>query len=329
MPAIGKASDFKIYEEYVNGRINELLAQQGNVFNGASNGSILLTTKSHKGNYAYESLFSNTAGLAVRRDTTSVSTVTDTALVQDEHVTVKLNRKIIPVAQTRDAFRKIFARYSQAEFSDIVAEQAANAMQIEMVDSAIFAARAALKNQTASYYTEGSLGSISTQTLINGLKKMGDRADRIVCWVMHSKAYYDLVLSQVAANITGISNLNVATATPVTCNRPVIITDSASLLSQFGSPDVDNYVTLGLTSGAIDVENSEEQEVVVQDVTGLENLVIRFQGEYAYNLGLKGFKWDVTSGGANPTAGNVGTGSNWDTHFGSVKDRAGVAILTL
>jgi len=327
--AVGKASDFKVYEEYVNGRINELLAQQGNVFNGASNGSILLSSKSHKGNYAYESLFSNTSGLAARRDTTSVGSQTDTALVQDEHVSVKLNRKIIPVAQTRDAFRKIFGRYSQAEFADIVAEQAANAMQIEMVDTALLACSRALKNQSASYYTEGSLGSISTQTLINGLKKMGDRADRVVCWVMHSKVYYDLVLSQLGANITGVSNFNVATATPITCNRPVIITDSASLLTQLNSPDVDNYYTLGLTAGAIDVENSEEQEIVVQDVTGLENLVIRFQGEYAYNLGLKGFKWDVSSGGANPTAGNVSTGSNWDTHFADRKDRAGVTIMTL
>lgn len=329
--AIGKASDMKVYDEYIPGRINELLAQQGNVFNAASNGAIALSTKSMRGNYEYISLFSNTSGIVDRRDLTSVGAQTDTALVQDEHITVKLSRKIIPIAQTRDAFRKAYGRYSQAEFADIVAEQAANAMQIEMVNTGLLAATRALKNVSAnaSYLTESSMGSISTATLINALKKMGDRADRVVCWVMHSKAYYDLVLSQVNANITGVSNLNVATATPVTCNRPVIVTDSSSLLTQLNSPDVDNYYTLGLTAGAIDIENSEEQEIVVQDVTGLENLVIRFQGEYAYNLGLKGFKWDVSSGGANPTSGNVGTGSNWDTHFSDVKDRAGVVIATL
>ncbi len=326
---IGKASDFKIYDEYIPGRINELLAQNGNIFNAASNGSILMTSRNHRGNYTYESLFANISSLAARRDQTSVGTVTDTALTQDEHVTVKLSRKLIPVGITRDAWRKSYGNYSSAEFADVVAEQYANAMQIEMVDTALLAVTRALKNQTASYLTESSMGSISTQTLINALKKMGDRADRVVAWVMHSKAYYDLVLGQIGANITGISNLNVATATPVTCNRPVIVTDSSSLLTQLNSPDIDNYFTLGLVSGAVEVENSEEQEVVVQDVTGLENLVIRIQGEYAYNLGLKGFKYDVAGGAANPTSTTVGTGSNWDTHFTSVKDRAGVVIGTL
>jgi hypothetical protein len=111
--AAGKASDFKVYNEYVNGRINELLAQMGDVFNGASNGALRLTTQSRKGDYDYTSLFSNVSGLAARRDTTSVGAQTDTAMTQDEHVKVKLNRKIIPVAQTRDAFRKIFGNFSR------------------------------------------------------------------------------------------------------------------------------------------------------------------------------------------------------------------------
>src|SRR6185369_14054622 len=224
----GLASDFKVYQEYFNGRVNELLAQNGDIFNAASIGAITLTTKSHKGDYDYESLFSNVSGLAARRDTTSVSTVTATKLSQDEHVNGKLNRKLIPVAQSRDAFRKIFGSFDATEFTDILATQAANAMQIEMADSALLAVRAALKQQSASYYTESSLGSISSQTLVNSLKKMGDRADRVVCWVMHSKVYYDLVLNQISSAITPLSNFNIATGTPVTLNRPVIITDSAS-----------------------------------------------------------------------------------------------------
>jgi hypothetical protein len=325
----GLASDFKVYQEYFNGRVNELLAQNGDIFNAASNGAITLTTKNHKGDYDYESLFSNVSGLAARRDTTSTSTVTDSKLSQDEHVNVKLNRKLIPVAQSRDAFRKIFGAFDSTEFTDILATQAANAMQIEMCDTALLAVSRALKQQSTSYYTESSLGSISSQTLVNMLKKMGDRADRVVAWVMHSKQYYDLVLNQISSAITPLSNFNIATGTAVTMNRPVIITDSASLKTQFTSPDVDNYICLGLVRNAITVENSEEQEIVVQDVTGLENLMVRFQGEYAYNLGLKGFKWDVTNGGANPTSTNVALGTNWDTHFTDVKDRAGVAATTL
>lgn len=323
-------SNFKIYNEYFTSRVNELLAQKADIFNEASNGAINLTTISRRGDYDYTNLFTNvSSSLAARRDLTSASSQTDLALVQDEHVKVKLSRKIASVTVTRDAFRKSFGSYDQATFTDIMAEQAANAMQVEMCDTALLAVSRALKNESASYYTETSMGSISSQTLVNILKKMGDRADRVVCWVMHSKAYYDLVLNQVNANITPLSNFNIATGTPVTLNRPVVIVDSASLKTQLNSPDLDNYFTLALVRGAVEIENTEEQEVVVQDVTGLENLVVRFQGEYAYNLGLKGFKYDTASGGANPTSTNVGTGSNWDKHFTDVKDRAGVVAATL
>jgi hypothetical protein len=325
----GLASNMKVYQNYIPGRVNELLTQQGNVFNDASRGAIQLTNASMRGDYQYTSLFSNISGLAARRDTTSVSGQSDTNLAQAESINVKLNRKFIPIAQTRDAFRKAFGQYSEIEFADIVAEQAANAMQIEMCDSALLGVRAALKQQSTSYYTESSLGSISTQTLVQALAKMGDRADRVVCWVMHSKPFYDLLSSQVSANITGVSNFAIASATPVTLNRPVLVTDSASLVSQLNSPDVNNYFTLGLTAGAVTVENTEEQEIVIQDVTGLENLVVRFQGEYAYNLGVKGFQWNVSSGGANPTSTNVALGTYWTSVLGSVKDRSGVVAMTL
>lgn len=327
---IGKGSDFKIYDEYVHTRINELLAQNGNVFGDASGGAIRLTTKSILGNFQYNSFFQNLgAAIATRRDLTSVSGQTDTPMTQSEIISVKLNRKLIPVTQTRDAFRKIFGSYSVTEFSGLMAAQYANAMQLEMVNTGLAAARAALKQQSASYVTQSSLGTITTNDLFSSLAAMGDQANRVVCWVMHSKPYYDLVKSQTTANITGVSNFTIATASPVTCNRPVLVTDSASLIANLTSPDLNNYFTLGLVDSAINVENSEEQEIVLQDVTGLENLSIRIQGEYAYNLSLRGFQWDVNSGSSNPSATAVALGTNWDTAFTSVKDRAGVALMTL
>jgi hypothetical protein len=323
----GKGSDFKIYDEYFRGRFNELIATNSSVFNAASNGAIRLTSKSERGNYAYESFFQNlTSSMVSRRDLAVVSAQTDTPLIQEELISVKLNRKMVPVAQTRDAFRKIFGNFSATEFSGLVAEQMANAAQLEMLNSALNGGIAALRGQSASYHFYNSLGVMDTTTLVDALAKMGDRADRIVCFVMHSKPYYDLVKQQIGLNITGVSNFAVAQATPVTLNRPVIVTD-ASGMRPLVSPDI-GYYTLALTKDALQVENSEEQDVVLQDVSGLEQLVVRIQGEYAYNLGVKGFKWDVSNGGANPTNATLMTGSNWDVAYGDVKDRAGVAIMT-
>lgn len=328
--AAGTGANFKIYHEYLQTRINELLAQNGNAFNAASQGAIRLTTQSLRGDYAYRAFFANMgAGIAARRDVTSVGAAADTPITQEELISVKLNRKLGPIGQTRDAFRKIMTRYSETEFTGLVAEQFANAMQLEMLNTGLSAAQAALVAQAASAYQDASLGSISTDALFAVLAKFGDAASRVVCWVMHSKPYYDLVRGQASANILNITSFNIQTGTPVTVGRPVIVTDSASLILNPVSPDVNNYITLGLTADAIMVENSEEQDVVVDDVTGLENLIVRMQGEYAYNLSLKGFKYDTASGGVNPIGSAIATGSNWDLAMTSVKDRAGVALTTL
>ncbi len=111
----------------------------------------------------------------------------------------------------------------------------------------------------------------------------------------------------------------------VTLNRPVLVTDDASLFT--GSPAV--FTTLGLVENAAVLEDSEEELIYTDVITGNENIVARMQGEFAYNMGLKGFKWDTANGGINPTDATLGTGSNWDTVMDSFKDFAGISIDTL
>jgi hypothetical protein len=41
---------------------------------------------------------------------------------------------------------------------------------------------------------------------------------------------------------------------------------------------------------------------------------------------VKGYRWDVTNGGANPDDSSLGTGSNWDRAATSDKDLAGVVL---
>lgn len=324
--AIGTKTNFKIYNEYTHTGMVETLVQVSEVFNAASQGTIRLTSVNRRGDFNYESFFASTAGLVTRRitkGTGSTSAVTDLSLAQSEKVGVKINRKIGPVANTLDSFKKIGdGPFDENALNYAIGVQAAKAMQVEMCDTAIAAAVAALNNQAAVKYTVPSNGTLATSSLVSGLAKFGDQANRIVCWVMHSKAFYDLVQSQITANIDGVSNFVVAQGTPVTLNRPVLITDSPSLTG--GSPL--NYYTLGLTVDAIEAEDSEESTVVSDMALGLENLLVRMQGEYAYNLAMKGFTWDVTNGGENPTVAALSTGSNWDPIAASYKDYAGIII---
>lgn len=322
------ASNFKVYQEYLKTRAAETLQQQADVFNAAVNNAIIMRTAEKPGDYEYESFFKDIASLVTRRDNTSTSSASKLSMAQDEFVRVKLNRKIGPVDQSRDSFRKIFARYSEMEFSGILGQQIAVAQQLDMLNSTLLATRAALVNVSggAMMYTVPSSGTVTTTSLVDTLAKMGDRSDRIVAWVMHSKVYFNLVKEQITQKIDGVANFNVQTGTPITLNRPVIVTDSASLKTTAGSPAVDTYYTLGLTSNGALCEVTETSDIVIDDVTGNENLITRLQGEFAYNVGVKGFKYDVGNGLANPNATALGTGTNWDIAVSDNKSLAGVVL---
>jgi hypothetical protein len=55
------------------------------------------------------------------------------------------------------------------------------------------------------------------------------------------------------------------------------------------------------------IQESEEETITSQMVTCLGHLVMRIQVEDTFNEGYKGFKRDITNGGANPTDTALGT----------------------
>lgn len=89
------------------------------------------------------------------------------------------------------------------------------------------------------------------------------------------------------------------------------------------------YTTLGLSADAVVIEESETPFIHSEIITGKDNLVVRMQGEYEYNLGLRGLAWDVATGGVNPDNTTLSTGSNWGSIMDDVKDLPGVTIQSL
>jgi len=330
--ATGKASDFKIYnDQFYSGLVEEAVQQT----NALGSVGIRVSSRSIRGDYDVRSFIKKISGAVTRRDTTSTAAVTGIAVPMDENVSVKLNRKIGPIEQTLDAWRKAalpFADASQGDngaeaFSRYLGKMFAKDVAIEMLDTALLAARVAIAQASTNVHTIAANGTMNTPALITTLSKMGDASSRIKAWVMHSKVFFDLFQYQASASSSGgeLAAGIVAAATPLTLNRPVYVTDSPSLVVT-GSPDL--YRTLALTDDAIEIENSEDQEMAFTLVTGLENLVHRMQGEFAYNLSLKGYKWDMANGGVNPSNAAVGTATNWDQTATSYKDLLGAVCIS-
>jgi hypothetical protein len=326
--ASGRFPEGIIYPALVHSGMSETLVQNTDLFNAASLNALRIVTNRQKGDFAQESFFKNVSNIVQRRDVNTSPAnpaVASTGVPIDEFVSVKLNRRIGPIDQTLDSFRKLGDNPDMEVLSFLLGSQIAKAMQVEMLDTLVRSLVASITAQaTLTFDADTGGAGLDTADLVDGLSLFGDAASRVRIWVMHSKPYYELVKSQIAANIDGVSNFNVASGSPVTLNRPVLVTDSSALLDTSVSPQ--QYVTLGLTEDAAIAEDSESDMMHSEIITGSENLVARLQGEYAYNVGCKGVKWDVTNGGVNPNDAALATGTNWDSVMDSVKDLPGVAI---
>lgn len=333
--AQGRLPEGLIYPDLAHSGMVETLVQNTDAFNAASQNTIRLITNRRMGDFSQESFFNNIDGLIRRRGTNTSPNnpnVTPKDLPANELVTVKVNRGIGPVDKTLDAFKKLGDDASLEELSFTLGQMIAKAVQVDQLEAGLNSVANALMNQSDLSINVDTAGSpagsnLDTDLLVRTLAKMGDAASRVRMWVMHSKPFFDLVRSQITDNIDGVSNFAVANASAVTLNRPVLVTDSAAL--QVGaSPTPTGYITLGLVENGVTLEDSEESSMIDDVITGKDNIVIRLQGEFAYNIGLKGLAWDVTNGGINPTDALLGTGSNWDSVMTSFKDLPGVAIRT-
>lgn len=286
--------------------------------------------RSIKGEYERESFLKSTANLIARRDPTATSAVTDGKLTQGEFIGVKVNRRIGPMAQSRDAFRKV--GLDPAEFSMQLGNQIGVAIAVDYINVAISAVRAGILGQSSSlqYDATGDTPATLTHTaLVNGMSKFGDKANRLEVFVMHSKPYFDLVKQALSDKIVNVADVVVYKGSTATFGKPTIVVDSASLVNLVaGSPASTTYDSLALVQNACEVAESEERDILSQPVTGLENLVDRIQGEYAFNLRVKGCQWDTTNGGVNPTDAALGTSTNWDMIVSDVKLMPGIDVKT-
>jgi len=163
---------------------------------------------------------------------------------------------------------------------------------------------------TAGSVTDYSgTGNVDYTAMINALSLFGDQQDKIVCWHTHSNTLKGLQIEGLSVASGHAGRSMIFDAVVGTLNRPMVVTDTDNLKT--AATPVDYYV-LGLVEDACVITASESRRFVADLVTGLENLVLRYQGEYAYNIEIKGHKWDTTNGGANPNDAALLLTTNWD-----------------
>lgn len=308
--AITVVSDMKIYEPEFNAGAYEALYQNSNIFNEALGGGIVLATDAHPGNYLKRAYFSQISSLVTRQDITSISAVDSKKLSQVEEVAVKLHRKIGPVQTTLKAFN--MAGLQTPEGSMALGRLVGDAVLQRMASSAIIALNAAVSGQAALIYdVTGETSKTASFAYLNTTRgKWGDQMTKLRGWLMHSKPYIDLVAAGLSVTLESVAGMMVANGQlPAVLGGRMAVSDNSNLLN-VATPNT--YNVLGLAEMACVVRQSELQNIVINMVTGQEQLIVEIQGEYAETVGISGFTWDVTNGGANPNDTALGTTTNWD-----------------
>ena len=324
--AISTAAQFVVYQEEFQTGQTEVLEQYALEMNAGVANTIRMLSRNMVGDYEKEAFFKVTADLVAERNPASVAPATPTGLLQDDVIGVKVHRKIHN-ENTLDAFRKIGSDQSLMSF--VLGQQAGKAVALNYLNTGLTALSAAIGTESGMVLnvTSETTKTISMSALNRVRAKLGDAGQRVRAWIMPSTAYYDLVGTQIADKVTGVHDVVVYGGLPATLGLPVYVTDSPALINLDPAGDGSDpaeFTILGLTEDALVLTDSEDGAVISELVGGLENIVARYQAEYAFNVKVKGFQYTGTK---SPSLATLGNGANWDYVMTDIKSGPGVKLI--
>jgi len=319
------ASDMIVFNQYVQPAIAELFPQMIDKFNAASNNTILLTAEGFDGSFLEASFYAAIHSSQRRVDRFDTNdAVAPTDLTQLQHNTVKVAGGFGPILF--EPSQMTWLRKPTQEGITIAATQFAEAMLADQLNTAILALVAGIgANSSVVNDISAGVDAFITQTAINdGLAKFGDASQTIRALVMTGNLYHRLVGEAIANsnNLFEIGGIAVRDGVAFGQGRPLIITDSPALRTADPFQNV-----LGLVAGAAEVKDANDMITNIETNNGKDRIETTFQTDYSFGLGLKGYTWDESAGGASPSDAAIGTGTNWDKIATSDKHTAGIMII--
>ncbi len=328
-------SDLAVFNEYAYSSFTEIQRQQLDLFNAATEGCFQLRSGANQGDYNEKAFFGKVSGgLVRRRNAYGSGAIATAAMAHLTDVSVKVASGTPQVLIPPGQFKWI--QQSPEVAGAAMGKQLAQDSLADMLNVGLGACYSALAQVTAivtdiavaTATTVAAANEPSWDALNTAASKFGDRYSEIRGWVMHSAPMHKL-FSKNLANAQGLFTYGSVNVVRDPFGKFLVMTDSSNLfvLDTVPAPDVNKYRILGLTPGAVDIEQNNDYTENWDTENGDENIQRSYQAEWSYNLGIKGFKWDKTNGSHSPTNAALFTSTNWDRYATSEKDLAGVLLL--
>lgn len=313
-------STFKIFNQYAYTTFLELLNHNIQLFNAAARGGLTLRSGANQGDYSDVALYARISGLVRRRNAYDDSAVNAKELSMLQATSVKVAAGTPPVLITPHWWQWI--QRSPDEAGVVLGKQLAEETLADMLAVAVKSYVAALTTVGATVVSDGTAATMSLGALNTGASLFGDRAQEIAAWIIHSKPMFDL-FGAALTNANVLFNFGTVKIVQDGFGRPFIITDQPNLVYTSSGT---KYHTLGLAQSGVLIEQNPDYVENIETKNGKENIERTWQAQWSYNLGLKGFAWDKTNGGASPSDAALATGTNWDRYATEVKDLAGILV---
>lgn len=316
-------SDLAVFSEYTYSAMVELLDQQIQLFNAASQGTIVLRSSAHQGDYSDTAFWARIDGLVRRRNVYGDAAVDEKHLAHLVDVMVKVAAGTPPVRIDPSQFTWI--QLNQELGGVLYGRQLAEAMLQDMLNTGLMCAVAALAGEPDVIVPR--TGQTADHIVFNDAQRpLGDRSDALRAWVLHSKPLFDIYGSALA-NAEGLFVFGTVNVRRDAFGRSFVISDSPALVENDGvDVGINLYRILGLQTEAIQVHQNNDFDQNMDTLNGRENIVRSLQSEWTYNLGLKGFAWDKTNGGKSPNDAALSVTTNWDRIATSHKDLLGTMV---
>jgi hypothetical protein len=311
----------QVFNDFIMPATLESLDQMLAAFNAASRGAIVLSPDGFTGDFLQESFFQNLAGAQRRVDryaANGAAPITD--LTELKNASVKIAGGFGPIRY--EPSQMTWLERPTVQGIEVASRAFAEILLKDQLNTAIAALVAAITAQAAAVNDVSATAGISQSGLNNAHAKFGDASQNLVTQIMQGTTYHKLV-DQAINNATQLfvaGNVRVIDI----LGKISVVTDAPALMVA-GTPNKE--IILSLAQGAALVHDSRDIISNVQTVNGKERIETTLQTDYTFALGLKGYTWDVTSGGKSPTDAELATGSNWDKTATSIKHTAGVALI--
>lgn len=314
-------TNMQVFIDNARELVFEKLGQNVELFNAASNNTIVLSADGFSGDFFERSFYNSLVSSQRRVDRYATNgSVSALALSQSKAVEVKVAGGFGPIIFEPAQMAWISA--NEAEALNVISNSMTEAIMADQINSAIAALVAAISNVAAVTNDVSGTAGISQTALNSTDAKFGDSSSMLVTRVMRGATYHKLI----GQNIANATNLYTAGDVRVVdiLGKNIVVTDAPALRVE-GTPNKE--IVLTLASGAIKIGGTSDLIVNTQTSNGKERIETTVQADYTFTMTMLGYSWDTANGGKSPADAEIATGTNWDMFVTDVKHSAGVVTI--